>query len=37
MTNATVAETVAGNDGHTLMVNTRTERRKSWFRRIRLS
>ena len=30
MTNATVAESVVGNDGHTLMVNTRTARRRCW-------
>jgi hypothetical protein len=30
MTNATVAESVVGNDGHTLMSSTRTARRKSW-------
>ncbi len=37
MTNATVAESVVNNDGHVSPSNTRTARRKSWFRRIRPS
>jgi len=37
MTNATVAESVAANDGRTLTVSTRAARSRSRFRRIRLS
>jgi hypothetical protein len=36
MTSATMAETIAGNDGHTLVLNTKAARRKSWSRPIRL-